>query len=227
MTLKGIKPPIWRRFLVPGDYDLGKLHEVLQIVMGWTNTHLHQFLKGGVYYSDPRFGLDDEDPDVQNEKRFTVRELLPAVGSKLEYEYDFGDSWVHAIVVEKIAPPDASVALPVCLKGVRACPPEDCGGVWGYAELLDALAVRHAEGADDAPTGSLPAGHLVDAGDGVSDALDEDGDDDDSWEDDEIASLLEWAGDFDPDAFDLAAVNRKLQLAAGPRRHQLGYVTPP
>jgi len=135
-TLKQSKPPIWRRFQVRGSITLAKLHQVLQVVMGWTNSHLHQFTVGGVHYGvpDPQWDLG-----MQSEQRVQLAQVLPQVKSRLVYKYDFGDSWAHELVVEKILPPEPGVRYPVCLKGKRACPPEDVGGVWGYSGFLEAM----------------------------------------------------------------------------------------
>lgn len=136
VTLAGVRPPIWRRILVPMDLRLDRLHAVLQIVMGWTNSHLHQFIVGDDYYSDPRFELDELDLEIFDERKATVEEVLPRVRSKAVYEYDFGDSWEHLLVVEKRLAQDPALEYPLCLEGERACPPEDCGGVGGYDDLL-------------------------------------------------------------------------------------------
>jgi len=137
VTLKGSKPPIWRRILVPSAIRLGKFHDVLQIVMGWTDSHLHQFTVGDVYYGtpDPEFGLE-----VRSERTVPLNRLLQAPKDKLIYEYDFGDSWDHEVLLEKVLAPDPALHYPICLTGKRACPPEDCGGIWGYADFLDAIA---------------------------------------------------------------------------------------
>jgi hypothetical protein len=136
ITLRESKPPIWRRVLVPGKFSLYKLHQVIQLAMGWTNSHLHHFIIDGHYYSIP--SPEDWEP-VKDERRYTLRQLAPYVKRKFVYEYDFGDSWTHAIVVEKIAPPEAGTKYPLCLKGERACPPEDVGGIWGYETFLEAI----------------------------------------------------------------------------------------
>jgi len=133
------KPPIWRRVLVPGNITLGQLHHVIQIVMGWDDYHLHQFIVGEIYYSDPTFELDMYGEGVYNEDSITLMRLVPGEKFKFRYEYDFGDDWLHDILVEKILPPDPEQRLPVCIKGVRACPPEDVGGIWGYYNFLEAL----------------------------------------------------------------------------------------
>jgi hypothetical protein len=136
VTLKGTKPPIWRRIEVLDHITLAKLHMILQIVMGWTNSHLHQFIIGKTYYGepDPEFGAK-----TVNEKKFKLSQLPLKEKSKFYYEYDFGDSWEHELLVEKIQPATAGQKTAVCLKGSRACPPEDIGGVWGYAEFLEAI----------------------------------------------------------------------------------------
>lgn len=139
VVLKGTKPPVWRRLQVPGNANLGWLHAVLQLALGWTNSHLHQFRIGDQDYSDPAFGLDrhEGDPLVLDERKALLMTVAPRAKATLGYEYDFGDSWEHQITVEKILPPDPAAATTArCLDGARACPPEDCGGVWGYADLL-------------------------------------------------------------------------------------------
>ena len=142
VSLKGVAPPIWRRLQVPGNANLGWLHAVIQVAMGWTNSHLHQFVIGKRLYSDPSFDLDEleDDPGVFDENATAMAEVAPRVKSTFVYEYDFGDSWDHRIVVEKILDPDPTAAgLVQCLDGKRACPPEDCGGVGGYADLLETI----------------------------------------------------------------------------------------
>jgi hypothetical protein len=146
VTLKGSKPPIWRRIQVRGSTTLPKLHAILQIVMGWTDSHLHQFMVGDIYYGIPD---PDWDLDIKSERRIKVGEIVSAVKDRFVYEYDFGDSWEHEIVVEKVLPPEPGVRYPVCLTGKRACPPEDVGGLWGYAEFVEAIGdPKHPEHAD-------------------------------------------------------------------------------
>jgi hypothetical protein len=145
VLLNGSQPPIWRRILVPGTANLSWLHTVLQVTMGWTNSHLHQFICGEHTYSDPLAHSEpyEGDPPVLDEGKFTVSELLTDIHKGLVYEYDFGDSWEHIVTVEKILPMEASVsAVAVCMAGAGACPPEDCGGIGGYDELLKALKNR-------------------------------------------------------------------------------------
>ena len=136
VTLLGVKPAVWRRLLVPSRLTLARLHEVLQIAMGWTDSHLHAFRVGDVTYSAPDL---DGDLDFEPEQKARVGQVLPGEKAKLLYEYDFGDGWEHEVVVEKVLPPDAALA-PRCLEGRRACPPDDCGGVGGYQHLLRVLA---------------------------------------------------------------------------------------
>jgi hypothetical protein len=139
VTLIGAKPSIWRRLRVPGNDNLGWLHAVLQVAMGWTNSHLHHFLTSEARYSDPRcnedIGLGDT-PD-RDESKATLASVAPLHGTEFVYEYDFGDSWEHLVTVEQILEPDpAGERRAVCTGGARACPPEDCGGVWGFGDLL-------------------------------------------------------------------------------------------
>jgi hypothetical protein len=138
VTLKASKPPIWRRILVTSDTSLQELHHILQIVMGWEDYHLHMFDIGGQVFGDPD---DDEYGDfgTKAEWRYKLNQVVPGPGSKFEYEYDFGDSWVHIVQVEKVLPEEEGVQYPVCVKGKRSCPPEDVGGIWGYQEFLEAM----------------------------------------------------------------------------------------
>ena len=145
VVLTGSKPAVWRRLQVPDNCNFGWLHAVLQVAMGWTNSHLHHFLTAEARYSDPRHHQDEgfgEKPD-RDETKTMLAQAAPAEGAQFGYEYDFGDSWEHEITVEKILPPDAAVStVALCLEGARACPPEDCGGVWGYDNLLKILKNR-------------------------------------------------------------------------------------
>jgi len=136
VTLKGIRPPIWRRLLVPGNIDLYELHNIIQVAMGWENYHLHQFIIDGEYFSIP--SEDDWEP-VKDERKIRLSRVAPFERRKFVYEYDFGDSWEHEILVEKIMDPVPGQVYPVCIKGKRACPPEDVGGVPGYYGFLEAI----------------------------------------------------------------------------------------
>lgn len=137
ITLRGIRPPIWRRLLVASTVNLEDAHVILQIAMGWTDSHMHEFAKG-----NDRYGVADEDfpSDSHDEANYRLDQILKTEKEKLIYTYDFGDSWSHEVVLEKILPFKAGVVLPVCLKGSRACPPEDIGGIMGYAMFLDAIS---------------------------------------------------------------------------------------
>lgn len=135
VTLRGIRPPIWRRLLVPGRMTLGDLHHVIQAAMGWDDGHLHAFDIAGRQYSDP-LAVDD----VADEERLTVNGVLRSGVSRFTYTYDFGDDWEHVIGIEGKQPPIDGRSYPACVAGKRNCPPEDCGGCWGYQELLAILA---------------------------------------------------------------------------------------
>jgi len=137
VTLKGSKPPIWRRLEVSGQVTLAKLHKILQVTMGWTDSHLHQFIIGKTYYGEPE--NESGSNRTFSEKRVKLHQLPLKEKSKFLYEYDFGDSWEHEILIEKIQPVTEGSKPPVCLKGKRACPLEDIGGIWGYEEFLEAI----------------------------------------------------------------------------------------
>ena len=168
ITLKDIRPPIWRRVLVP-DCSLSKLHEVIQVAMGWENYHLYDFEVGGERYTDPR-GMDDL--DMEDASKVKLGQVAPREKAKLRYTYDFGDTWQHEIVVEKVLPPGEGETYPLCIDGKRACPPEDCGGPWGYMEFAEAIKDPEHE---------------------------------------QHEKFTEWRGEFDPEAFDLDAVNKELR----------------
>lgn len=146
VTLLDTKPPIWRRILVDGSISLDGLHEVIQAGFGWWNCRLHEFEIGRT-----RYGIPDPDwdfgPTTVDER--TVRlDAVAAAGSPFHYTYDFGDDWRHKVVVEKVGPVEPGTAVPACVGGRRACPPEDCCGPWGYQDLLESLGGR--PGASDA-----------------------------------------------------------------------------
>lgn len=205
ITLRGSKPPIWRRVAVPSDITLGQLHQVIQIAMGWTGSHLHQFvlrdkslmpsgeeireadkadswsdafanrIRGERVFvmTTTPFGEPTE-LEGEDENTVTLAQVCPKVKSKLTYEYDFDDGWEHLIEVQKITPEESEpgAKYPVCLDGKKACPPDDCGGIYGYYHMLEVLADPEHE-----------------------DHID----------------LMEWlGGNFDSDAFDLNKVNGML-----------------
>ena len=174
VTLKGSKPPIWRRVLVRSDITLAELHLILQAVMGWWDYHLHQFIVGRTYYGVPSPDFGDF-MDMRDESQVWLNQIADA-GSKFVYEYDFGDSWEHVLVVEKVLGSEPSQEYPVCVKGKRACPPEDVGGIWMYNYFIESM--RNPDHPDSP---------------GVEDFLD-------------------WiGGEFDPEEFDLDAVNSALR----------------
>jgi len=136
ITLKESRPPIWRRFQVRSDVTLAKLHRIIQEVMGWFDGHLHQFIVGRIYYGVPD---PDDLSETRDERKVRLDQILSVPGRKIVYEYDFGDGWEREIVLEKILSPDPKTRYPRCLDGARACPPEDCGGIYGYADFLEAI----------------------------------------------------------------------------------------
>jgi len=170
VTLRDSKPPIWRRIQVKNNITLYKLHQVLQVVMGWQNAHLHQFIISGTYYGQPH---SDYGFEVRSERGAKLNQVAAHEKFKFLYEYDFGDSWQHEILIEKILPLNPEVRYPLCLKGKRACPPEDCGGIWGYEDLLGILHDPNHSNYEE---------------------------------------MLEWiGGEFDPETFNVAEINRQLQ----------------
>ena len=137
ITLQDSKPPIWRRVLVHSDTSLGKMHYIIQAVMGWWDSHLHQFIVGRTYYGPANSPYEDF-METQDEAKIKLSQIGGA-GTKFIYEYDFGDSWRHILEVEKVLEPEPGQEYPICLKGKRACPPEDVGGVWGYEDFVEAI----------------------------------------------------------------------------------------
>ncbi len=134
ITLADIKPPIWRLVEVK-DGNLAKLHQVIQICLGWDSCHLWAFNIGGEEYGDDPEG----EMEMASARKVKLSQFVQAGIKKFSYLYDFGDSWEHVIQVAKVLQADPKAKYPRCVKGERACPPEDCGGSWGYADLLEAL----------------------------------------------------------------------------------------
>jgi hypothetical protein len=147
ITLEGSKPPIWRRVQVPATVKLTRLHDVIQVAMGWTDSHLHQFFAGDVCYRIPHpddFQLPGE--ETGDERKCALCEIAPVEKARFLYEYDFGDGWEHDVLVEKILPPGQEAAGAVCLAGKNACPPDDSGGIGGYYNMLEILKTpRHPD----------------------------------------------------------------------------------
>jgi len=135
VNLRGAKPPIWRRLLVPADISLARLHATIGAAFGWHGGHMHVFETA---YGD--FGRADRELGHRADGSVTLEQVAPEVKDKIRYTYDFGDDWVHDIVVEKVLDADPSTAYPRCTGGKRAAPPDDCGGIWGYEELVEVLA---------------------------------------------------------------------------------------
>jgi hypothetical protein len=183
VTLEGIEPAIWRDLFLPGSASFLDLHAAIQAAFPWTNSHLHLFEVGTRRISDPRFELD---VPFQDERRVLVTSALTTAGSRLRYEYDFGDGWRHDVVVREVEAvyPGRAKRRMRCVGGARACPPDDCGGTPGYEGLLEALRdpahEQHAE----------LSGWLSSYRRGLS------------------GYDRRFRGPFDPEAFDVAAANR-------------------
>jgi hypothetical protein len=145
ITLKEIEPLIWRRILVPSKYTFWDLHVAIQDAMGWLDSHLHQFrikkLRSGkvLLIGIPLEDMYDDEEDVLAGWELDMADFFLEPGKIAEYEYDFGDSWEHEILLEGILLKDKTVKYPRCLGGERTCPPEDCGGTWGYQNLLEIM----------------------------------------------------------------------------------------
>jgi hypothetical protein len=138
VTLLDIQPPVWRRLLVDPSTPLDRLHEYIQAAFGWWNRHLYEF-----EIDDTRYGIPDPDwddgPPVKHARRGVLGKVAVA-GDSFMYAYDFGDGWEHEVAVEELIPLGPGMTVPACTDGRRACPPEDCGGPWGYARLQTILA---------------------------------------------------------------------------------------
>ncbi len=181
INLLHTKPPVWRRVLVADDLNFEQLHRVIQAAMGWEDCHLHSFQVGEqrIDQCTPEpFGFGDDAPSLAEDK-VRLRDMLGG-HKKFRYWYDFGDDWLHEIAVEKRLPaaPEDDLS-PRLVTGKRACPPEDCGGPWGYAELLATLADPKHPQHDE---------------------------------------MLEWAGDLDPEVFDVDAAAKAVAGAVRKRR---------
>lgn len=137
IEIEEIEPLIWRRLHVAASITLPRLHSVLQVVMGWTDSHLHSFEIGDREYSNAE---ELDEVNMLDEKGRKLESLLGGTIREFGYQYDFGDSWEHRIVVESIAAPKADWLYPLCVSGERACPPEDVGGSGGYQDFLDTIA---------------------------------------------------------------------------------------
>ncbi|MBD3285573.1 plasmid pRiA4b ORF-3 family protein [candidate division WOR-3 bacterium] len=148
ITLKDIKPPIWRRILIPANSTFWELHVAIQDAMGWTDTHLHEFeVKGPDSGDTHRIGIPDDEFGRETLPGWKVKtaKYCPTIGTSVDYMYDFGDGWEHKIKLEKILPREEGADYPDCIAGERACPPEDCGGPDEYVELLEAISDENHE----------------------------------------------------------------------------------
>ena len=146
--LDEIEPRIWRKFEVASDIRLDKLHNVIQGVMGWMNSHLHEFDADGVRYGELS-SFDDYNEDMLDERKARLTDLVIRPKDRFTYDYDFGDGWHHIVELVEIREPQKNIRYPVCLEGERACPPEDCGGPWGYLDFLEAIQNPEHEEHDD------------------------------------------------------------------------------
>ena len=190
VTLQEIRPPIWRLVQVPDTLLLCCLHDVLQTVMGWTDSHLHQFEKSGRYWGVPEH-YEDGNIDILDERQTRISDVLKAEGDSMVYIYDLGDDWRHEVVLEKILPIPDKTVRPVCLSGERHCPPEDVGGTAGYQEFLEVIFdPRHEE-----------YEHSVRWAGGPS-------------------ALTQAVERFQPEEFDIKAVNANLSQMRWPARHR-------
>lgn len=139
ITLDHIRPPIWRRVQLK-DCTLAKLHDVIQRSVGWHDSHLHEFIAGGERFGDPRQWTEGfEDEPIGDERKVKLSQLAERGFKKFEYVYDMGDDWKHTIKIEKTLPPEPGVHYPRLVAGARGCPPEDCGGPWGYADFVQTI----------------------------------------------------------------------------------------
>lgn len=143
ITLKGSTPRIFRTIQVEDNRTFYEFHHIIQISMGWLNYHLFQFKSKDYSISDPSM-VDYK--EILDSKDIRLNQIITEEGDKIEYEYDFGDGWIHTIRLEKVLPIKLHQEYPVCVRGKRSCPPEDCGGIWGYQNLIEVMAnKKHPE----------------------------------------------------------------------------------
>lgn len=137
VSLEDVEPRIWRRIQVPDSFTLKQLHRVIQLAMGWQDSHLHDFTVSGKRYGEPD---PEDDTNIIDERTVRLRDLPLSIGGSMRYSYDFGDNWRHQVVIEKRLAPNPELIYPVCIAGERSAPPEDVGGAGGYADFLEAIA---------------------------------------------------------------------------------------
>lgn len=152
IQLEGILPPVWREILVPATYSFWDLHVAIQDSMGWLDCHLHEFRFGNsggsssVLIGIPPEEIWEDTPEVLAGWEIPITDFFTEVGDRADYEYDFGDGWQHEVTLLASQPREKGGRYPQCPAGERACPPEDCGGIHGYQNLVDALLdPGHAE----------------------------------------------------------------------------------
>lgn len=136
ITMVETKPIIWRRILVDSDTLLVDLHKIIQTTIGWSNAHLHIFNDGKNDYAPIELEVDNS----LDSNKVNLNKIFKKVEQSILYEYDFGDSWSHEVYLEKIIETEEEMQLPTCLDGARKCPPEDCGGVWGFKDFLKIIS---------------------------------------------------------------------------------------
>ncbi|MCK4259151.1 MAG: plasmid pRiA4b ORF-3 family protein [Halanaerobiales bacterium] len=140
IQLKGIRPPVWRRILVKDDITFHQLHDYIQATMGWWDYHLYGFKFRGLIIGKPYEEHTMYDREFEDSRKVKLKDCNFELKEKFLYTYDFGDNWEHQITVENILQTEKGQVLPVCIKGKRSTPPEDVGGVFGYAYFLDVVS---------------------------------------------------------------------------------------
>lgn len=135
IELQEIEPKIWRRIELNPNIFLDDFHRIVQTAMGWTNSHLHEFVAGRRRFAPAEFEVER----AVDSRRFKLTDILNLERPMITYEYDFGDGWMHTIKLEKINLLDKKLSNPVCISGARCCPPEDVGGISGYQQMLEVL----------------------------------------------------------------------------------------
>lgn len=135
ITLKGAKPPIWRRVMVEESATLADLHNIIQYCFAWDDSHMHEFEVKHVSYAPKEFEIDE----AKNSAKVSLKQLKLGLKDKFSYSYDFGDNWEHIIELEAIKPMEAGKLYPYCVTGKRAAPVDDCGGIWGYERMIEIL----------------------------------------------------------------------------------------
>ena len=138
IKIPDIEPEIWREILIKNDITFKKLHEIIQLSFGWTNSHLYNFDVNGILFSMPDKEFENNDLDAKNK----ITEFLIEKGQKALYTYDFGDYWEHEIEIVDVLKKEKGIRYPKCLDGRRNGPPEDCGGIPGYEDVIDALTSK-------------------------------------------------------------------------------------